>query len=158
MDSQPQGLINRDVQGHWIKLETLTRVRWLAATGQVFALLVTHFLFDLHFALALCLAVVGVSAASNLVSMLVFPRSRRLSESETLLTLIFDTTQLALLLFLTGGMNNPFGLLLIAPVTIAATTLTLRAVLILGGLAVALASRLAVSFEPSMLSQVAGGP
>ncbi|MCA2011827.1 sensor histidine kinase RegB [Pararhodobacter sp. CCB-MM2] len=148
MDSQAQGLMNRDVQGHWVRLETLTRVRWLAATGQVFALLLAHFVLNLHFALALCLAVVGVSAASNLASMTVFPRTRRLSEGETLLTLIFDTTQLALLLFLTGGMNNPFGLLLIAPVTIAATALTLRAVLILGGLAVALASLLAFTFEP----------
>ncbi len=148
MDRQARGLMNRDVQGQWVRLQTLTRVRWLAASGQVFALLIAHYVFDLYFALSLCLAVVAVSAASNLLSTVVFPRSRRLSETEALLTLVFDTTQLALLLFLTGGMNNPFGLLLIAPVTIAATALTLRSVLILGGLAVALASLLAFSFEP----------
>jgi len=148
MDSAAQGLMNRDVQGHWVRLETLTRVRWLAVAGQVGALLVARFLFQLQFPLALCLSVVAVSAASNLASTHVFPRSKRLSETEALLTLLFDTTQLALLLFLTGGMTNPFGLLLIAPVTIAGTALTLRSVLILGGTAVVLASLLAFTFEP----------
>lgn len=146
MDPTPD--FNRDVQGHWVRLQTLVRVRWLAATGQVGALLAAYHLFQLDFALVLCLGVVAVSAASNLLSAYVFPRIKRLSETEALLTLIFDITQLALLLFLTGGLNNPFALLLIAPVTIAATALTLRSVLILGGVAVALASLLAFSFEP----------
>lgn len=156
MDSPALGLMNRDAQGHWVRLETLTRVRWLAASGQVVALLVARHAFALEFPLALCLSVVGVSAASNLLSAHVFPRTKRLSETEALLTLLFDTTQLALLLFLTGGMNNPFGLLLIAPVTIAATALTLRSVLILGGAAVVLASLLAFTFEP--LRTEAGEP
>ncbi|MFN4099553.1 MAG: sensor histidine kinase RegB [Pararhodobacter sp.] len=156
MDSPTPGLMNRDVQGHWLRLETLIRVRWLAASGQILALLVAHYLFELQFAFLLCLGVVAVSAASNLLSAFIFPRIKRLSETEALLTLIFDTTQLALLLFLTGGMNNPFGLLLIAPVTIAATALTLRSVLILGGMTIALASLLAFSFEP--LRTLSGDP
>ena len=76
----------------------------------------------------------------------------KIDETEALLTLIFDTLQLALLLFLTGGLNNPFALLLIAPVTIAATALQTRATLILGLIAVALASFLALVFEPLHLA------
>lgn len=148
MNSQTQGLMERDVQGHWIRLETLNRVRWLAAGGQVVSLLVTHFVFNLSFALELCLVVVGVSAVSNLVSAVLHPRSKRLSELELLLTLLFDIMQLTLLLYLTGGLNNPFALLLIAPVTIAATAQTLRGTLLLGGITIALASVLAISFEP----------
>lgn len=156
MNSQTQGLMERDVQGHWIRLETLTRVRWLAAAGQVIALLVARFVFDLSFALELCLVVVGVSAISNLVSAVLHPRSKRLSELELLLTLLFDIMQLTLLLYLTGGLNNPFALLLIAPVTIAATAQTLRGTLLLGGITIVLASVLAISFEP--LRTQAGHP
>lgn len=140
--------LDPNTQGRWVRLETLTRVRWLAATGQVIALLVACYVFQLHFALELCLAVVAVSAVSNMMSRYIHPGTKRLSELELLLTLVFDTTQLALLLFLTGGLNNPFAILLIAPVTIAATTLELRGTLILGALATLLASLLALNFEP----------
>lgn len=152
MNTGAQGLMNREAQGHWIRLETLTRVRWLAVVGQVVALLASVQLFGLQLPLVLCLSVVAVSVASNLLSGRIFPRSKRLSETESLLTLIFDTLQLALLLFLTGGLNNPFALLLIAPVTIAATALQTRATLILGLIAVALASFLALVFEPLHLA------
>ncbi|MCB1396723.1 MAG: ActS/PrrB/RegB family redox-sensitive histidine kinase [Rhodobacter sp.] len=151
MDAQADGLMNRDVQGHWVRLETLTRVRWLAASGQLAALLIARYAYELHFSLALCLAVVGVSAMTNLLSALIFPRTKRLSETEALLTLVFDTAQLSLLLFLTGGLNNPFSVMLIAPVTIAATALQLRSTLILGGLAIFLATLLELSFEPLRL-------
>lgn len=140
----PEGLMHRDIQGHWVRLETLTRVRWLAAFGQLLALLIAYHGFGLRFNLAVCLAVVGVSVVSNILSAAIFPRIRRLSEGETLLTLTFDTAQLSLLLFLTGGLDNPFALLLLAPVTIAATTLPLRSTLALGMVTIALTTLLAL--------------
>jgi len=151
MDAQTTGLMNRDVQGHWIRLETLTRVRWLASFGQLAALLTAYYAFSVALPLLLCLSVICVSALSNVMSSFVYPRSKRLSETEALLTLAFDTAQLALLLFLTGGLNNPFALMLIAPVTIAATALQLRSTLVLGALSILLASLLAWSFEPLRL-------
>lgn len=147
----PEGLMHREIQGHWVRLETLTRVRWLAACGQLLALLTAYHGFGLRFNLALCLAVVGVSAVSNIVSTAIFPRIRRLSESETLLTLTFDTAQLTLLLFLTGGLDNPFALLLLAPVIIAATTLPLRSSLVLGLITILLATLLARFSQPLLL-------
>ncbi len=140
--------MQRDIQGHWVRVETLTRVRWLAVIGQVTALAIAYHGFGLRFNLALCLAVVAVSVLSNLLSTAVYPRSRRLSETETLLTLMFDTAQLSLLLFLTGGLGNPFALLLLAPVTIAATTLPLRGAILLGTFTILLTTLLALTFEP----------
>ena len=147
MDTQTPGLMNRDVQGHWVRMETLTRVRWLAAGGQLAALLVAYWIVELRFALGLSMVVVGVLALANLVIAYVYPRSKRLSETEALITLTFDTVQLSLLLFLTGGMTNPFALLLIAPVAIAATALQLRSTLILGIVTIILATLLALSHE-----------
>ena len=147
MDTQTPGLMNRDVQGHWVRMETLTRVRWLAAGGQLAALLVAYWIVELRFALGLSMVVVGVLALANLVIAYVYPRSKRLSETEALITLTFDTVQLSLLLFLTGGMTNPFALLLIAPVAIAATALQLRSTLILGIITIILATLLALSHE-----------
>lgn len=151
LPSPTEGLMHRDIRGHWVRLETLTRVRWLAVSGQVAALSIGYWGLELQFNLALCLLIVGVSVITNLLSSAVFPRSRRLSETEALLTLLFDTAQLSLLLYLTGGLGNPFALLLLAPVTIAATALQLRSTLILGLVAIALATVLALNFEPIVL-------
>jgi len=147
----PEALMHRDIQGHWVRLETLTRVRWLASFGQILALLAAYHGFGLRFNLALGLAVVGVSVVSNIFTAAIFPRTRRLSEGETLLTLTFDTAQLTLLLFLTGGLGNPFALLLLAPVTIAATTLPLRSSVVLGLITILLTTLLALFFQPLLL-------
>ena len=151
MDAPTEGLMNRDTGGHWVRLHTLTRVRWFAALGQFLAISVAHFGLGLDFPIALAYLVVAVSVASNLLSEFVFLPNRRLSDTEVLLTLIFDSTQLAVLLFLTGGLSNPFALLLLAPVTIAATALQLRSTLVVGLVAAALATLLAISHEPLVL-------
>lgn len=148
----PPGQMDRDLQGHWVWLDTVTRLRWLAIAGQCAALLLAWGVLDLQFPLVLCLMVVAVSAGSNLASRLVFPRSRRLSDLEVFLTLLFDIAQLSLLLFLTGGLHNPFALLLLAPVTVAASTLPRWGALATGLFAMALASVLALSFQPLRLA------
>jgi two-component system, sensor histidine kinase RegB len=146
-----EGLMNRETGGHWVRLQTLTRVRWFAILGQFLAISVAHFGLGLIFSITLAYFVVAVSVASNVLSAHVFPPTRRLSDGEVTLTLIFDTTQLSVLLFLTGGLSNPFALLLLAPVTIAATALQLRSTLIVGAVAALLASLLAFSHEPMVL-------
>jgi two-component system sensor histidine kinase RegB len=96
----------------------------------------------------LCYLAVGTAIMANLVAIFVYPENKRLSEGETTLTLLFDIAQLAFLVFLTGGLNNPFALLILTPVTIAASALRLQSALILGGMAVALVSVLTVSYVP----------
>ncbi|MDR5652686.1 sensor histidine kinase RegB [Ruixingdingia sedimenti] len=121
-----------------IRLRTLVWLRWLAVIGQTAAILLADRYLGVQLPLGPCLAAVGALMISNLVATFVFPENRRLSEPETLVTLVFDLTQLAGLLALTGGLANPFALLIAAPVTVSATALGLRSTLVLGALAIGL--------------------
>ena len=115
-------------------LRTLTILRWLAIGGQIAALVVAVRILDLGIATGAASLAIGASMVVNLVATFTAPRTRRLSEREATLLLTFDILQLGLLLALTGGLNNPFAVLLLAPVTIAASVLHTRTTLVLGGL------------------------
>ena len=118
----------------WVPLRTLTVLRWVAVAGQVAALVVATQALGLKIATGAASLAIGASVLINLVSALTAPRTRRLTEREATLFLTFDILQLGLLLALTGGLNNPFAVLLLAPVTIAASILHPRSTLVLGGL------------------------
>ena len=118
-------------------LRTLTVVRWLAIAGQVAALVMAAGVLGLDIATGPASLAVGASVLMNLVASFTTPRTRRLTEREAMLHLTFDIVQLGLLLALTGGLNNPFAVLLLAPVTIAASVLNPRSTLLLGGLTLA---------------------
>ncbi|MGL6210045.1 MAG: sensor histidine kinase RegB, partial [Paracoccaceae bacterium] len=106
--------------------------------GQLVAITVADRFVGLNLPLGMCYLAVAASIMANLVSMFVFPENKRLSEPEALLTLLFDLFQLSFLLYLAGGLNNPFALLILAPVTISASALELRTTMVLGGVAVVL--------------------
>jgi two-component system sensor histidine kinase RegB len=116
----------------WVRLRTLIFLRWTAIIGQLAAIFVAWCCYEIALDLALCLATVGASVAANIVAIFLFPESRRLSQAEVTATLLFDSAQLAVLLALTGGLNNPFALLILVPVTIAATALERRPTILLG--------------------------
>ena len=130
------GYIDQNARSNWMRLRTLVLVRWFAIAGQVLALVIGQQLYGLKLALGPCAIAIGLSVLTNLLAVVIFPDNRRLSEAETVLTLLFDTLQLSLLLAFTGGLNNPFALLILAPVTIAATVLPSRSTLLLASCAV----------------------
>jgi two-component system sensor histidine kinase RegB len=135
--SQPSiGYIDQNARSNWMRLRTLVLVRWFAIAGQVLALVIGQQLYGLKLAIGPCAIAIGLSVLTNLLAVVIFPDNRRLSEAETVLTLLFDTLQLSLLLAFTGGLNNPFALLILAPVTIAATVLPSRSTLLLASCAV----------------------
>ncbi len=138
-------LLAAEIRNRWVRLRTLVVLRWFAIAGQLVAIGVGQAVFGLRLELGLCLAAVGASVIANLVMVYVYPRSKRLSERAVIAMLLFDITQLAFLLFLTGGLSNPFALLVLAPVTISATALSLEATLLVGCaafLAITLVARL----------------
>lgn len=119
-------------RGNWIKLRTITLLRWVAIAGQLIALVVTQQILDLTIEMGLCLLVVSVSVVGNLIATVIFPESKRLNETENLLMVLFDLLQLSLLLYMTGGLHNPFSILILGPVTVSASALSLRSTVFLG--------------------------
>ena len=125
------GYIDQSARSNWMRLRTLVFVRWFAISGQIVTLIVAQYLYGLKLALVPCAIIIGMSVLTNIFALIVFPDNRRLSETETVFTLLFDTLQLSLLLAFTGGLSNPFALFILAPVTIAATVLPTRSTLFL---------------------------
>jgi two-component system sensor histidine kinase RegB len=130
-------------RANWIRLRTMILLRWVAIGGQLIAITVAVQLYHLQLELSLCYAVIGASVIANITAILVFPENKRLSESENLSMVMFDLLQLGFLLFLTGGLHNPFSLLVLGPVAISAAVLSLRSTIVLGGTAMALVTLLA---------------
>ena len=132
----------------WVRLRTLVTLRWFAIAGQVVALLVASRAFGLDLPLGPAYTIIAAAAIANLALTMSFPESRRLSEGEALVVIGFDIVQLGALLSLTGGLNNPFALLILAPVTIAATVLPLARTLAVGLAALLMATALGLWHLP----------
>jgi two-component system sensor histidine kinase RegB len=124
-------------------------LRWLAVAGQTAIVLAMHFLLQFDLPLAACLGVIAVSAWVNVVLTFVSPGRKVARDWEAAGQLAFDVVQLSALLALTGGMQNPFSLLLIAPATVAAANLPARQSLFVGLMALLATCALALwSFPP----------
>ncbi len=135
-------------QGRPLLLGTLVRLRWIALAGQmigvVFVAAVLKFPFPLNYAFLL----IGVSVIFNIALVVRFGDSHRPATALVATQLAFDSLQLAGLLWLTGGLQNPFSLLLLAPVSVSATILPQRETAIVGALAVIIVTVLSRSHLP----------
>lgn len=129
-------------RSNWVRLRTLVVLRWFAIAGQIGAVLTALYVYRLSLEIGLIAIVIGISVLVNLISYFMYPENRRLSEGEADALVGFDLVQLGLLLYLTGGLNNPFALLILAPVTVASTVLPLRSTLVLGAIALTIVTAL----------------
>ncbi len=126
------------------RLTTLVRVRWLAVAGQTAAVMFVALYLQFAFPVGICFGLIAASAWLNLYLAFRFPTNHRLNPAAASLVLAFDVLQLAGLLYLTGGLQNPFVVLMIVPVIISATSLSARHTLALGLLVVVCTSVLIV--------------
>ena len=131
-----------------VRLDTMVRLRWLAVIGQTTAVLVVHYGLEFPLMIWACLAVIGLSAWLNIALRLRFHLTQRLEPDRAAWLLAFDTAELAVLLFLTGGLQNPFAFLFLGPVLLSATALPPRFTVALGGFAVACATVLMFTHYP----------
>src|SRR5947199_7964230 len=124
----------------YVRLDTILRLRWLAALGQLAAIFIVAQGLEFEVPIVPCVAVVGLSALLNLALQIAFNPMQRLEPVYAAALLALNIVELAGLLFFTGGLQNPFSFLFLAPVLISATALPMRLTIALGVLAVACAA------------------
>lgn len=119
-----------------VSARTLIAIRWMAVGGQLATLVVVGFVLGFELMMGHALLAVAASVLTNLYALRRLARQPFLGDRDAALYLGYDMLQLTLLLYLTGGLENPFAVLLLAPLTVAASTLGKQAVILLTGLAV----------------------
>jgi two-component system sensor histidine kinase RegB len=121
--------------GSSVRLRTLIFVRSLGIIGQIVAIVIVFFGLKYQMPIGQCLMVIGVAVAFNAVMFFLYPSVHVLGEREAAAHLAFDIMQLTAMLALTGGIENPFAILYLAPIVIAAANLSLTSTLALALLA-----------------------
>ena len=131
-----------------LRVDTLVSLRWLAVAGQLAAVLFVRYGLGFDLPIAPCLALIAASAALNLALRVRFARIDRLEDAPATALLTFDLLQLACLLYLTGGVENPFIVLALAPVVISAVSLPRAPAIYLVALMIGLALFLIFDHRP----------
>ncbi len=130
-----------------IDVGVILTIRWVAIIGQGAALLFTHLLLQLDLPLLPALFVISLSVVVNLWQIMQSPQSRQRHRHNSF-ALGFDVVQLAALLYLTGGLLNPFSVMILAPVVVSAAVLRRKSTLMLIVLVAASVSFLAFFNHP----------
>ncbi|MBY0382128.1 MAG: ActS/PrrB/RegB family redox-sensitive histidine kinase [Xanthobacteraceae bacterium] len=115
-----------------VRLHTILRLRWLAVLGQLAAIFIVAQGLNFDVPIIPCLTVIGLSAGLNIALQLAFAPTHRLDPVFAAALLAMNIAELAALLLLTGGLQNPFSFLFLAPVLISATALPTRYTVALG--------------------------
>ena len=131
-----------------LRLGTITRLRWIAVFGQAATISFIYLVLGFSFSVGWCLFLVAFSAWINIILRLIYPSSTRLLPQYAALILGFDIWHLTALLYLTGGLYNPFSFLLLVPVAISAGAQYPRITIHLGALAIGCATILAIYHHP----------
>lgn len=123
-----------------MRLRTLVVIRWLALAGQAVTVLSVHLGLGFELPVGPVMLAITISGFLNVWLSVKFPATHRIGPKAATLNFAFDLLQLATVLALTGGLENPFAVLMVAPVIISATALGARPTAILAGLAAVLLS------------------
>ncbi len=131
-----------------LRLRTLILLRWLAVSGQSAAVVGVNVGLGFPLPLLPCVVLIVMSAWLNIFLHLRYPAQTHISPRFALTLLGYDIVQLAGLLFFTGGLENPFSMLLLVPVVVSASALPLAHTLMLAGLMIGCANLLAFQHYP----------
>ena len=141
-------LYNDQNSNRSLRLQTLIRLRWLAVGGQSLAVVVTALWLQFPLPIVPCSVLIACLALLNVFLTLRFPPTQRLTPPAAFSLLGLDLAQLTALLFITGGLANPFAPLLCVPVIISSASQPKPQSIVLAGLAVLGVTALAFSPFP----------
>ena len=127
--------------------KTLVTLRWLALVGQFATISIVYFVFEFKFPFYLCLVAIFIGATTNIYLQFYF-KENQLNNFSSTFFLFYDLFQLGALLYLTGGVTNPFTILLVIPAIVSSTLLTLRSTLSLSILTIVILIFLTIYYEP----------
>jgi two-component system sensor histidine kinase RegB len=145
---QDDGLLNDGLVSHGrLNLDVLVRFRWFSLAAETVLLLLAY-LSGLHAPYTACFLVIAGTAAFNLAVNLSVRALGPSRDGQLVLQLGFNIVQISVLLMLTGGVSNPFAVVLIAPVTLGAAILDQRKAVILVALATSMAVLMTFLAEP----------
>ena len=136
-----------------ILLGNLIKIRWIAISGQLIAIFFVSFLTNINIPFFEALIIILFSIVINFYSYVEERKNKTISNNKAFLFLLFDTLQLGLLLFLTGGILNPFSILILAPVIISASYLPALLTVILSSISIILIILLNFYFIPLNFSE-----
>ena len=131
-----------------IKLEILINIRWIAIIGQLFAVCLIYFYYRFSFPFFECIAVILFSILINIYLGFFLKNTQRLNNFWATLSVLYDVLQLSFLLYYTGGLTNPFSILVVVPSTIAVTFLSKRSSIFLAAISIVSISILAIQHKP----------
>lgn len=131
-----------------MRLQTIVRLRWIAVAGQTITVLAVYWGLGFQIPIIACLMVISLSGFLNIMLSLQLPAEELVHTGSASNMLLYDTLQLTALLYLTGGMQNPFAFLFAVPVTVSASTQPRRVTFSIGALAFICATALAIFHLP----------
>lgn len=138
-------------RSRWLRLRTLVWLRWAAIIGQTGAIVVADQVLGLQIDTGLGFLVIGLAIVANVLAIFVFPETTQLSDGRATAMLLFDITQLCLLLYISGGLNNPFALLVLAPVAVGATSLQPRSIVLVVAVSLSLITLVTFFYQPLVM-------
>ncbi len=113
-----------------LEKKTVVILRWIALIGQIITIYFVHFFVNFELPLIFCSLTIFFGGLTNIFIQFNFKKNQ-LSNIESTILLFYDVIQLAVLIYLTGGVTNPFVIFLIVPALISSTLLNLASTLFL---------------------------
>jgi len=109
----------------YLEKKTLVFLRWIAIIGQLVTIYTVHFVFNFKLPVLYCSLIIFFGGVTNIYLQFWFKKNE-LTTLDSTFFLFYDLFQLSFLLFLTGGIKNPFVIFLIVPSIVSSTLLTLK--------------------------------